>query len=311
MASIYTCNECGTNLNLSTIHVFPPDFYFEAGNKNTLSFSWIDSSRFKFEKENKFRPFFETLNYWGIQRNRTKIKCNSCGILLGYVYDDGPPLTDSPGQLHFGPSQAIPRAPSIVEVLVVDAECLNLELCRIFLMISYWNGFLAPCFFTLGGEIYGIWSIRSTSLLISWMLVAKALFQVSLPTSHSLDGRVGSISLLRKKTVRNKEPTCQSTVAIVEAEVGHDTLHGLVGSESLARALCLSTLVISFHHINGCGILIELVFRGSTLALADAAVTSTLCSIPGLIDYRQKLMGAKAAPYRHRYNCIRLIGIVV
>ncbi|GAB4847591.1 hypothetical protein Ancab_026653 [Ancistrocladus abbreviatus] len=111
MASIYTCKECGTNLNLSTVNLFPPDFYFEAGNKDTLSFSCVDSTKFKFEKENKFRPFFETWNYWGIQRKRTKIKCNNCEILLGYVYDDGPPLTDSPGQLHFGPSQVIPRAP--------------------------------------------------------------------------------------------------------------------------------------------------------------------------------------------------------
>ncbi|KAL3525221.1 hypothetical protein ACH5RR_013593 [Cinchona calisaya] len=111
MASIYGCKECGANLNLHTIHLYPPDFYFEAGNKGTLSFSIIDSSKFSFKKENKFVPFFETLNYWGIQRNRTKINCNSCGKLVGYVYDDGPPMTDSPGQLHMGPSQVIPRAP--------------------------------------------------------------------------------------------------------------------------------------------------------------------------------------------------------
>ncbi|KAG2674029.1 hypothetical protein I3843_13G103300 [Carya illinoinensis] len=111
MASIYSCAECGTNLNLRTVHLFPPDFYFEAGNKGTLSFSSVDSSKFRFEKEDKIRPFFETVNYWGIQRKRTKIKCNSCGRLVGYIYDDGPPLTDSPGQFHMGPSQVIPRAP--------------------------------------------------------------------------------------------------------------------------------------------------------------------------------------------------------
>ncbi|KGN55632.1 uncharacterized protein At4g08330, chloroplastic [Cucumis sativus] len=111
MASIYSCTECGTNLNLNSTHLFPPDFYFEAGNKGTLSFSFIDSTKFRLEKEDKLRPFFETLNYWGIQRKRTKLKCNSCGHLVGYVYDDGPPLTDSPGQFHFGPSQVIPRAP--------------------------------------------------------------------------------------------------------------------------------------------------------------------------------------------------------
>ncbi|MCE0482558.1 hypothetical protein HAX54_041417 [Datura stramonium] len=110
MASIYCCKECGTNFNLHTTYLYPPDFYFEAGNKGTLSFSAIDSSKFKFKKEDKIRPFFETLDYWGIQRKRTKMMCMNCGKLVGYVYDDGPPMTDSPGQFHFGPSQVIPRA---------------------------------------------------------------------------------------------------------------------------------------------------------------------------------------------------------
>ncbi|KAK1410499.1 hypothetical protein QVD17_37036 [Tagetes erecta] len=111
MASIYTCNECGTNLNLHTSNLFPPDFYFEAGNKNSLSFASIDSSKFRFVKEDKIKPFFETINYWGIQRKRTKLICNSCGHLVGYVYDDGPPMMTGTGQFGFGPSQAIPRAP--------------------------------------------------------------------------------------------------------------------------------------------------------------------------------------------------------
>ncbi|XP_043709516.1 uncharacterized protein At4g08330, chloroplastic-like [Telopea speciosissima] len=112
MASIYTCAECETNLNLSTSQLFPPDFYFESGNpKGTLSFAAIDETKFRFEKEDKLMPFFESVNYWGIQRNRTKINCKSCGHPVGYIYDDGPPLTNSPGQLHMGPSQVIPRAP--------------------------------------------------------------------------------------------------------------------------------------------------------------------------------------------------------
>ncbi|XP_009594601.1 uncharacterized protein At4g08330, chloroplastic [Nicotiana tomentosiformis] len=111
MASIYSCKECGTNFSLHTTYLYPPDFYFEAGNKGTLSFSAVDSTKFKFEKEDKIRPFFETINYWGIQRKRTKMACNNCGKVVGYVYDDGPPMTDSPGQFHFGPSQVIPRAP--------------------------------------------------------------------------------------------------------------------------------------------------------------------------------------------------------
>ncbi|OVA15968.1 hypothetical protein BVC80_1823g23 [Macleaya cordata] len=111
MASIYSCAECGTNLNLQTIHLFPSDFYFEAGNKGTLSFGVVDQTKFRFEKEDKIKPFFETINYWGIQRKRIKMKCNSCGHLVGYVHDDGPPLTNSTGQFHMGPSQVIPRDP--------------------------------------------------------------------------------------------------------------------------------------------------------------------------------------------------------
>ncbi|CAJ1930537.1 unnamed protein product [Sphenostylis stenocarpa] len=111
MASVYTCTECGSNLNLNFAYAYPADFYFEAGNKGSLSFSAVDATKFKFEKEDKIRPFFETLNYWGIQRKRTKIKCNTCDSLLGHIYDDGPPLIDTPGQFHMGPSQVIPRAP--------------------------------------------------------------------------------------------------------------------------------------------------------------------------------------------------------
>ncbi|RYR29798.1 hypothetical protein Ahy_B01g054306 isoform B [Arachis hypogaea] len=34
---------------------------------------------------------------WGIQRNRTKMICNSCGHLLRYIYNNDPPLTYTPG----------------------------------------------------------------------------------------------------------------------------------------------------------------------------------------------------------------------
>ncbi|KAK9741085.1 hypothetical protein RND81_03G080400 [Saponaria officinalis] len=107
----YSCKECRTSLNLSSNHLYPPDFYFEAGNKNTISFSWVDPQSFRFEPQDKIRPFFETLSYWGFQRKETKIKCINCGKILGFVYGDGPPSTDSPGQFHFGPSQVIPRFP--------------------------------------------------------------------------------------------------------------------------------------------------------------------------------------------------------
>ncbi|CAF2157381.1 unnamed protein product [Brassica napus] len=103
--TLYSCKECGSDLNLNPNDLFPPDFYFEAGNKATISFAAVDADKFRFEKEDKIMPFFETLNYWGIQRKRTKIKCHSCGHLVGYIYDDGPPLTGGIGQYGFGPSQ--------------------------------------------------------------------------------------------------------------------------------------------------------------------------------------------------------------
>lgn len=77
MASVYSCTDCGSNLNLNSVYAYPPDFYIEAGNKGSVSFSVADPTKFKFEKEDKLRPFFETVNYWGIQRKRTKIKCNT------------------------------------------------------------------------------------------------------------------------------------------------------------------------------------------------------------------------------------------
>ncbi|KAF7829006.1 peptide methionine sulfoxide reductase MsrB [Senna tora] len=110
MGCIYTCTDCGTNLNLNPDSLYPPDFYFDAGNKGTISFSMIDQTKFKFEQEDKVRPFFETLSYWGLHRKRIKILCNTCSRLIGHVYDDGPPLTNNPGQYHMGPTQVIPRA---------------------------------------------------------------------------------------------------------------------------------------------------------------------------------------------------------
>ncbi|CAL4912457.1 unnamed protein product [Urochloa decumbens] len=107
----YRCAACGADLNLSAAHLYPEGVFFEAGNKGTLSFSWVDESRLRFAPEDKIRPFFETLNYWGIQRKRTRISCDACGVLIGHVYDDGPPIMQGNGQLGMGPSQVIPRRP--------------------------------------------------------------------------------------------------------------------------------------------------------------------------------------------------------
>ena len=106
-----SCAECGVLLNLSSSYEYPADLYFKAGNRGTLSFSAIDDTKFRFEKEDKLKPFFATLKHWGIQRKRTKLKCASCGKLVGYVYNDGPPATDGIGQFGMGPSQAVPRNP--------------------------------------------------------------------------------------------------------------------------------------------------------------------------------------------------------
>ncbi|KAM0890952.1 hypothetical protein ACQ4PT_026727 [Festuca glaucescens] len=110
-ATTYGCAACGADLNLSANHLYPSGCYFEAGNKGTLSFSWVDESRLRFAAEDRIRPFFETLDYWGIQRKRTRISCDACGRLIGYVYDDGPPLMEGTGQFGMGPSQVIPRRP--------------------------------------------------------------------------------------------------------------------------------------------------------------------------------------------------------
>ncbi|KAE8782081.1 hypothetical protein D1007_44599 [Hordeum vulgare] len=110
-AAAYGCAACGADLNLSASHLYPAGTYFEAGNKGTLSFSWADESRLRFAAEDRIRPFFETLDYWGIHRKRTRISCDACGKLLGHVYDDGPPVMEGTGQLGMGPSQVIPRRP--------------------------------------------------------------------------------------------------------------------------------------------------------------------------------------------------------
>uniref|UniRef100_A0A453J3Z3 Uncharacterized protein n=1 Tax=Aegilops tauschii subsp. strangulata TaxID=200361 RepID=A0A453J3Z3_AEGTS len=40
-AAAYGCAACGADLNLSASNLYPAGTYFEAGNKGTLSFSWV------------------------------------------------------------------------------------------------------------------------------------------------------------------------------------------------------------------------------------------------------------------------------
>lgn len=143
MASIsYSCAECGVFLNLRSSYQYPADLYFEAGNRGTLSFSAIDDTKFRFEKEDRIMPFFETLNYWGFQRKRTKLNCASCGKLVGYVYDDGHPATDSSGQFGMGSSQAVPRYPRYrFKIKALKQEQLNGR----FIISSMYNWELPDC----------------------------------------------------------------------------------------------------------------------------------------------------------------------
>ncbi|EFJ10045.1 hypothetical protein SELMODRAFT_229401 [Selaginella moellendorffii] len=109
---VFSCVCCGALLNLDPSNVYPADTYFEAGNKGTISFTAIDDTKFRQERDKRIFPFFETIDHWGIQRDRIKLLCISCGKLVGYIYKDGPAITDNPtGQYGFGPSQVVPRLP--------------------------------------------------------------------------------------------------------------------------------------------------------------------------------------------------------
>ncbi|KAG0592985.1 hypothetical protein M758_1G287400 [Ceratodon purpureus] len=109
--TIYHCKGCNRCLNLSDEYLYPPNAYFDAGNKGTLSFSAVDKTEFRQKEQNQCFPFFETVDYWGIQRRRTKLMCAACGKRLGYIYNDGPYADAGIGQGGFGHSQMIPRHP--------------------------------------------------------------------------------------------------------------------------------------------------------------------------------------------------------
>lgn len=107
-----SCRKCGEFLNVSSNDLYPPDTYFEAGNRGTLSFMEVDMSKFRKQKEKKWRscfPFFDSLDSWGIQRKRTQLRCVSCNMLLGYIYYDMPRRAGGGGHSGWGPSQAVPR----------------------------------------------------------------------------------------------------------------------------------------------------------------------------------------------------------
>jgi hypothetical protein len=107
--AMYCCGKCGASLNVSSNDLYPPDTYFEAGNRGTLSFMEVDMSKFRKQKEKKWRscfPFFDSLDSWGIHRRRTQLRCISCNMLLGYIYYDMPRRQGHSG---LGPSQAVPR----------------------------------------------------------------------------------------------------------------------------------------------------------------------------------------------------------
>ncbi|XP_024369543.1 uncharacterized protein At4g08330, chloroplastic isoform X1 [Physcomitrium patens] len=106
--AIYYCRGCNRCLNLNDEFLFPPNAYFEAGNKGTVSFWAVDNTDFRQKEQNKCFPFFETLDHWGFRRRRTKLTCAACGNRLGYIYDDVP-SEHGIGQGGFGYSQVVPR----------------------------------------------------------------------------------------------------------------------------------------------------------------------------------------------------------
>ncbi|KAM0825018.1 hypothetical protein ACQ4PT_069835 [Festuca glaucescens] len=110
-ATAYGCAACGADLNLSAAHLYPAGCYFEAGNKGTLSFSWVDESRLRFAAEDRIRPFFETLDYWGIQRKRTRISCDALRLPPRLRLRRRAPDHGGDRAVRMGPSQVIPRRP--------------------------------------------------------------------------------------------------------------------------------------------------------------------------------------------------------
>eukprot|EP00245_Coleochaete_scutata_P002331 TRINITY_DN13047_c0_g1_i1.p1 TRINITY_DN13047_c0_g1~~TRINITY_DN13047_c0_g1_i1.p1 ORF type:complete len:146 (-),score=22.64 TRINITY_DN13047_c0_g1_i1:665-1102(-) len=124
----YSCAACKYPLHLSSKKRYSPGVFFEGSNRGTLSFTEIDETRFKQQEEAECMPFFETVNYWGLQRIRTKLLCANCDHPLGYIYDDGPPVNGSKGQYGFGPSQVVPRMKRYrikIRALEPDNEDLN------------------------------------------------------------------------------------------------------------------------------------------------------------------------------------------
>eukprot|EP00850_Spirogloea_muscicola_P003008 SM000012S25270 [mRNA] locus=s12:6458:13160:+ [translate_table: standard] len=75
----YSCTACGADLALDPADIFPADMPFDGGNKGTLSFSKVDSSRF-------------------LQANQ-----------VGNICYDGPALNGGHGQLGLGTSQVLHR----------------------------------------------------------------------------------------------------------------------------------------------------------------------------------------------------------
>ncbi|KAG6550639.1 hypothetical protein Mapa_007736 [Marchantia paleacea] len=102
----YCCRQCGVYLNVSSNMLYPHDTYFQAGNRGTLSFMEIDMSKFRQQDENRCFPFFDSLDSWGIQRKRTRLRCALCNTLVGYIYYDMPKRAGDTG---LGPSHAVPR----------------------------------------------------------------------------------------------------------------------------------------------------------------------------------------------------------
>lgn len=87
-----SCIKCGHYLGLNATRLFNSKEYFPAGNKGTLSFQVADERYFVQKQESTCGPFFESVDSWGIGRNRTALFCARCNakVSLSLLVSDFP-----------------------------------------------------------------------------------------------------------------------------------------------------------------------------------------------------------------------------
>eukprot|EP00249_Psilotum_nudum_P028212 c3694_g1_i2 orf=360-785(+) len=87
----YSCGACGYRLNLSSSHrtiSFFDATYPKLIKKGTISFFFIDETRFKQIDEFKCHPYFQSSDSWGFYQLRTKLLCGRCGTTIGHCHEE-------------------------------------------------------------------------------------------------------------------------------------------------------------------------------------------------------------------------------